>query len=536
MILLNVAQGSPEWHAARAKCLTASEAPAMMGASLHMSRSDLVRMKATGEVREPTPWEQERFLAGHLAESAARPIIEARIGEELYPATATDDEGRLLASYDGLTMSEEIGYEHKLWNEVLAAQVLAGELDPAYYWQLEQQLLVCPTLKEIIFVCSGGTEQKMVSLVYRRVPGRAEQLLAGWRQFEEDVRNYRHVEVLPRAVAKATMALPALSIRVDGAVRLLSNLDVFGDALNAFVKGINKEPETDQDFANAENALKVLQKAEDALEAAEASALAQTASIDEMRRAVALHRETARSNRLMLEKLVEAKKASIREQIRTDGVMAYEQYLHRLNERLGQRLLFLGSPTTPATRFPEVMKGKRTIASLRDAVDTEVARVKIAANEVADRVQVNLQRLDALEPRYRGLFPDTANIAFKAADDFAALVVSRVAREDERIAREREQIRQEEEAKARAKVAEEEARRLEAIPRPPAPTPPAPTTLPTRGKGKPAAKALRRPPDDELIRTLAGFYGVNESQVIAWLLEVDLQAARARLSREFAAR
>ena len=28
---LNVTQGSPEWLAARAKCFTASEAPAMMG-------------------------------------------------------------------------------------------------------------------------------------------------------------------------------------------------------------------------------------------------------------------------------------------------------------------------------------------------------------------------------------------------------------------------------------------------------------------------------------------------------------------------
>ncbi|MFT0547892.1 hypothetical protein ACMHYO_16375 [Allopusillimonas ginsengisoli] len=43
---------------------------------------------------------------------------------------------------DGLTMLGDIVFEHKLWNEELAEQVRAGNLDPHYYWQLEQQLYV----------------------------------------------------------------------------------------------------------------------------------------------------------------------------------------------------------------------------------------------------------------------------------------------------------------------------------------------------------------------------------------------------------
>ena len=38
----HVTQGSPEWHAARAKCFNASEAPAMMGVSAYIDRKSVV--------------------------------------------------------------------------------------------------------------------------------------------------------------------------------------------------------------------------------------------------------------------------------------------------------------------------------------------------------------------------------------------------------------------------------------------------------------------------------------------------------------
>ena len=51
MIIHEVKQGSPEWHALRANTRNASEAPAMMGVSPYKSRSALVREKATGKHR-----------------------------------------------------------------------------------------------------------------------------------------------------------------------------------------------------------------------------------------------------------------------------------------------------------------------------------------------------------------------------------------------------------------------------------------------------------------------------------------------------
>ena len=51
MITHNVKQGSKEWHEFRARHFAASDAPAMMGVSPHKTRSELLREKATGEVR-----------------------------------------------------------------------------------------------------------------------------------------------------------------------------------------------------------------------------------------------------------------------------------------------------------------------------------------------------------------------------------------------------------------------------------------------------------------------------------------------------
>ncbi|MCP5345143.1 MAG: YqaJ viral recombinase family protein, partial [Pseudomonadales bacterium] len=101
MNLLNVLQGSEQWHEVRGKCFTASEAPAMMGASKYMTRDQLLHQKATGERPEISPGQQALFDRGHAAEASIRPVIEEIVGEELYPVTGTDG-GKLLASFDGI--------------------------------------------------------------------------------------------------------------------------------------------------------------------------------------------------------------------------------------------------------------------------------------------------------------------------------------------------------------------------------------------------------------------------------------------------
>ena len=179
MIELSVTQGSPEWLAARAKCLTASEAPAMMGVSSYMTRSELLHIKATGITPEIDDATQRRFDIGHTAEALARPNAEKIIGEPLFPIVATDDSGKYLASMDGATMLCDVGFEHKLWNEGLAAQVAAGTVPESHRWQLVQQCMVLG-FNKILFMVSDGTEEKSAHCWFSPEPGDFDRLLAGW--------------------------------------------------------------------------------------------------------------------------------------------------------------------------------------------------------------------------------------------------------------------------------------------------------------------------------------------------------------------
>ncbi len=446
----DLTQGSPEWQQYRLEKFGASEAAAMLGISSLVTRTELLHMKATGTAQEFSDWVQKNILDyGHQVEALARPLVEDLIGEDLYPVTCSD--GRLSASCDGLTMGEDIAFEHKQWNEALAAAVAAGQLPDEYMPQCQQIMMVTGCGK-VVFVCSDGTLDNFVYLWVLPDPVWQERIRAGWTQFEADLAAYQHVEVLPPPVAAAVQDLPALSIRVDGQLSLNHNLVLFGERLQSFIADIDTNPSDDQAFADAEQAIKVMERAETALGAAEASALGQISTVDEMVRTVASYKELARKTRLMLEKVVKARKETIRVEIQQSGKDRAAAHIAALNVRLGK-------PYMPAVAvdFAGAMKGKKTVTSLRDAVDTELARFKIEANAVADRIQVNLTTLRELAGGHAFLFADAPSIVLKAADDLTALVKMRIA--------EHEQAELAKAEALRAKIAEEERVKAEAAER-----------------------------------------------------------------------
>jgi len=440
MKIHNVVQGSAEWHALRAQHFTASEAPAMMGASKYQTRTELLTLKKTGIAPDVTPSQQYIFDKGHATEAMARPLVEVMIGEELYPVVGT--KGNLLASMDGATELGETLFEHKLWNESLVAQVKAEELAPHYYWQLEQQLLVSGA-ERVIFVCSDGTAENFVSMEYRPVAGRAEQLVEGWKQFEADLAEYTPQAAAVEVVAAVIETLPTLSVQLEGAVKS-SNLPAFQSTVMARIQAINTDLQTDQHFADAEEMVKFCDKAEKNIDLVKANALAQTASIDELFKTLDTIQEELRKKRLMLDKLVKARKVSIREDIVMDAAKSLQAHVDQINASLGGKARM---PAVPAD-FAGAIKGKKTIASLRDAADSELARAKIAASQIGDSIRNNLASLDELAAYYMFLFNDVQQLVMKANDDLVALIKVRISEhqkaEEEKAEAQREQIRKEE--------------------------------------------------------------------------------------------
>ena len=429
-------QGSPEWLAYRAQHFNASDAPAMMGCSPYKTRAALLRELHTGLAPDVDVATQKRFDNGHRAEALARPLAEKIVGEDLYPVTGS--EGRLSASFDGLTLDETQGFEHKALNAELKAafdlmlreqfgdDVADCRLLPIYHRvQMEQQLHVSGAERILFMTSEWDAEGNLVEerhVWYYPDDELRGQILAGWAQFERDLAAYVPAPRAEEVVAETLETLPSVSVRMDGALAVQSNLPAFGAALRAFVERVPKRPSTDQEFADADAACKALKRAEEALDAAEANALASLSDVEAMRRMVAEFRNLARETRLASEKMVERRKLEIKEQAVLAARQALDLHIAVVNAEIAPMRI---QPV--AADFAGAIKGKRSVASMQDALDTTLAAAKIAADTQGRAIRANVTAFNERAAGLEFLFADLGALVHKPADDFVTLVDARIA-------------------------------------------------------------------------------------------------------------
>jgi predicted phage-related endonuclease len=451
MNIIELKQGSDEWLMFRHLHHNASEAAAMLGLDPKTSRNQLLKMRAAGAEKEFTSYVQTHILDhGHDVEVKARAIIEEEIGEDLFPVFASDDDLYLYASFDGLNLDGSIGFEHKQWNDILAAAIASGMIPDSHMPQLQQQLMISGAEK-IIFVVSDGTATKRAMVDVYPDHGWWDRINNGWKQFEKDLQSYTPAIEPEPVTAEVMIGLPALSIQTAGEISIRSNLELFGLKLKEFVGSIDMKPSTDQGFADAEAAVKMLQKAEESLKAAEASALAQTVSVEEMRRTVALYAETARKTRLALEKMVKERKEQLKGENIQSARSAFSEHVRSLEIEIAPIRLVIESPD-----FVGAIKGLRSIDSLQNALDTTLANAKIAADVAAREIRKKQTWLEENAKDHMMLFADIQTVIQKPWDDFRLLVQSRIdqrKKDDEaRLEAERERIRGEERKRTEAAV------------------------------------------------------------------------------------
>ena len=482
---LSLVQGSPEWHAHRRNHWNASDAPAMMGCSPHESRAQLLHRLATGIEPEVDAGTQRRFADGHRFEALARPLAEEIIGEDLFPVVGT--EGRYSASFDGLTMDESTAFEHKTLGESLRYtpwdEGNGDHLPMLYRVQMEHQLIVS-NAQRVLFMATRWEGDRCVErrhCWYASDPKLRAQIIAGWKQFDADLAAYQAPEAAaPAPVGRAPETLPALRIEISGAVSA-SNLGDFKAIALKAIRSVNRDLTTDQHFADAEESVKWCGDVEDRIKAAKAHALSQTATIDELFRTLDDISAEARTVRLSLEKLVKERKETIRGEIVAAGIEAFRNHIASLNARIGKPYMPQIQPA-----FGEAIKGKRTVASIRAAVDAELARAKIAASETADRIQTNLRAiLDAGAP---GLFADQSTLVLKDAEFVTLTIAQRLA----------DQKRREDEAaeRGRAEAAEAAQRAAQAVAAAPAPVVAAPVAVVATVAPAKVVSIARPPADD----------------------------------------
>lgn len=465
MKIHEVAQGSDEWAHLRRTKFTASEASAMMGASPKIKRNELLHMKATGTEREFSEWVQRNLLdKGHEIEAAARPIAEKIIGEELFPVTGESDlDGRLLASMDGLSMLGDTGWECKSFNEAKAADVRAGRVPEEDYWQVVQQIMVS-NADRWLYMVTDGTEEGTVHVWVEPNLEDEIKLVAGWDQFERDLASFAPEAPKVEAVGTSPESLPALLVEVTGMVKS-TNMDQFRQHAMAVITSINTDLQDDQDFADAEKAVKWCSTVEDRLSLVKEQILGQTADIDSIFRAIDEIAGQARERRLQLDKLVKSRKQAIRDEIVTGANKAFEAHLAEIEKGFG------GKIRMPAVSIDVAgaIKGKKTIASLRDAADTELARAKVEATLLAGKITANLATLREKSAGVEFLFADAQQLVQKDNEDLCAVISQRIAQhkqdEEARLEKERERIRLEEQQKLEAaQQAEQAAKQPDPVP------------------------------------------------------------------------
>lgn len=461
MQALDLVQGSDAWLEARLNYLCASEAPAMMGKSKFMSRKELLDLKKGWKNNPDSSFKQKLFSGGHEAEDSARQHVEFNVCEDL-PATVglivVDGlEIPLLASFDG---RGDFGYawEHKLWNATLSENVLNGVLEDMYWIQLEHQMIVNDYDDSIHFTCSDGGEINKVDMMYRSVPERRAEVLAGWKQFIIDLDAHEIEAKAEKAVAVKT-ALPSLEIVVAG-TEITTNLRSVIDNVSALAnKEIERKLETEMDFANKDALNKSVTKLRAALKAKIQSVKTEFVTYSEFEEmakeldSVLLKMESAGKKQVKDEK--ERKKSDIA----NNAQAQINDLVASSNAKIAPlRLENVIGVTQPD--FMALMKGKSSIKNIQDDIDAEVAKQKIFISETMIKLVDNQAYLKENAQEYRQLFSDVATFINQDAEPFQAIVKTRIAEEVKRQADLVESIRLEEKAKAEKKAKDDLDRML----------------------------------------------------------------------------
>jgi len=443
--VLSLVQGSPEWDAFRMQHHGASEAGAMLGISRKVKRNALLRMKKLGIAKEFGEWVQTHVLdRGHQVEDMARPLVEEIIGDTLYPATYSM--GKLSASCDGITMDDIIAMEHKQWNAEYGALVKSGEVPEEHMPQCQQVLLVTGA-ERLIFVVSNGT---LENLAYVWVYPDAEyqsRIIAGWEQFDRDLETYVDEPIKPKLVAEAVPTLPAVVYTIDrSTLAVQSNIDAFRAASVSLIERSKGEMITDQDFVDRKGLCSKFREAETMLKAKADEVVGQIQDVAKLSTDLRDIAELFRVAAIAGEKLVESETKNRKEKIVAAGREALKAYHAELTQKIGKPYL----PELTAD-FASVTKNLRSLDSYKNAVDTEVARVKIEAQSLHNDIAKNLGVINA-DPQYAALFADMQTLVLREPDFVALTVKNRIAEhqaaETARLEAERERIRSEEEAKA----------------------------------------------------------------------------------------
>ena len=473
-VQVNIQQGTPEWHDLIRRTIGGSEVGILFGLG-HITRDELIKQKATGIVPEPSEFQAALFAIGHEIEAKARAIIEDLTGDEFFPSVFVDENNKSRASLDGINLAGDVIIEIKTLNKKNKSYILEGEVDPINIHQVMYNMGMSGAERCLFIVSDGTPENTFYTYVHFDIEW-MDNIQSAITQFWLDVDAYQPEQSKSEPVLMPIMQLPALSIRVDGQLAIESNLEAFGDKLTGFIAGINRDPQTDEDFGNIVNAVKFLKSAEEELDNGLNYALSRIECVDRLIKRVEYFKGFSSSTRIPISKLPETRRKEIRDNLIIAAKNEYAKYCAGLEKEIDPIKLMLVQPD-----FAQAIKGVKTMSSSRNNINTALAGAKSNARDIADELRECLDWYKENCLSFNYLFRDLQDIIYNNSDDFKLICESRIERHKqseqekatvlaEKMAeQEREKIRQEEEFKSREpmrierELAEQERLKQQAI-------------------------------------------------------------------------
>lgn len=446
MKTINLKQGSQEWHNHRLNFYNASDAAAMLGLSIYESRNDFLKRMAFFD-KDVNKFQQKIYDKGHEYEALARPLAEKIIGDDLFPVVGiSDNHPKLSASFDGLTLLENIGFEHKTLNEKIAKVQTIDDLDEQYLIQMEHQLIVSDAEK-ILFLATKWNGPELIDskhLWYFSDAVRRAKILNGWRDFEKDLNEYK-ANYKPEIVtiAKQMDALPVLQVQVKGEV-VASNINAYKETAFALLDSIQTSLKTDQDFADASEVVKWCKTAEDKLQNAKTNIINQTASIAEVLTIIEQIEKKTANKRLTLSKLIETEKEARK-------IELINKYRQIVNESYAAFQNQTGiAPIKTADNFANEIKNKRNLDTINDALFARTREIVAIVELQMSNALNNLDYLKNYDNSLKGLV-NVDRFITEPTDKFKLLLQASIA-EIEAALKARAKLQAEAEAEAEAKA------------------------------------------------------------------------------------
>lgn len=158
-----------------------------------------------------------------------------------------------------------------------------------------------------------------------------------------------------------------LMIHVKGEV-VSDNLDAFVECVNGWLAKVKKDLQTDEDFGQAEIDVKAMKAIETTVSESLEAALNEAKQVRELLSKAGDAAESVRKSRLALERQIKDQKEKVKAGIIADALASIE--------RKARCSLNIGAGYNG--KLSDAAKSKRTVASLRQAVDA--ARIEIEAN------------------------------------------------------------------------------------------------------------------------------------------------------------